>query len=138
MWQKAVGNELELTENSFKAALARAKNKEIQLKEQNGSFVGQNQRERDWFNAIRRDAKATFPELRIFQPEGPLHDSLLEVLMAYSMYRSDVGYTYGTHVGLIPSPLLCPRYEFRTDPVVADGRSSPLESSYRAILPGAI
>ena len=56
-------------------------------------------KEKVWFAAIRRDIKAVFPELQIFQPGGPLHDGLVDVLMAYSMYRSDVGYSHGTHVG---------------------------------------
>ncbi|CUS11672.1 unnamed protein product, partial [Tuber aestivum] len=34
----------------------------------------------------------------LFQENGLLHPSLLEVLMAYSMFRSNVGYVFGTHV----------------------------------------
>ena len=60
-------------------------------------------KEKAWFGAIRRDVKITFPELNIFQPGGPLHDDLVDVLMAYSMYRSDVGYSHGTHVSEPPS-----------------------------------
>jgi len=83
-------------------------------------------KERELFNAIRRDVNKTFTELGIFQvsfvgvfslevlfrswwltiqfqEKGPLHQSLLEVLMAYSMYRSDVGYVFGTHVGYLSS-----------------------------------
>ncbi|KAI9782168.1 MAG: hypothetical protein M1816_001959 [Peltula sp. TS41687] len=109
VWQKAVGNELGLTEKSYKAALRRAKDAERELQgeedeEKESTYVVRDRgvrrrrRERDWFQAIRRDAKTTFPELRIFQPDGPLHDPLIDVLMAYSMYRSDVGYIYGTHL----------------------------------------
>ncbi len=54
--------------------------------------------EKAWFDAIRRDVKVTFPELNIFQLGGPLHNDLVDVLMAYSMYRSDVGYSHGTHL----------------------------------------
>lgn len=32
------------------------------------------------------------------QEKGPLHESLTDLLTAYAMYRSDVGYVYGTHV----------------------------------------
>ncbi len=103
VWQRAVRNDLALTENSYRAALKRAKDAEWELnKKGQSSMAGHTQRERDWFNAIKRDAHTTFPELRIFQPEGPLHDSLVDVLMAYAMYRSDVGYIYGTHVCLSP------------------------------------
>jgi len=55
-------------------------------------------KEREIFENIQRDVKQTFPDLKIFQECGPLHENLLDVLMAYSMYRSDVGYVYGTHV----------------------------------------
>ena len=59
---------------------------------------GELNKEKAWFNAIQRDVKVAFPELKIFQPSGPLHGDLVDVLMAYSMYRSDVGYSHGTHV----------------------------------------
>ncbi len=125
VWQRAVRNELELTENSFRAALKRAKDVErppsrgnagvssssSSKTTTNGTMDRQTQstparglsplprrKEEDWFDAIRRDALATFPELRIFQPDRPLHQALVDVLMAYSMYRSDVGYIYGTNV----------------------------------------
>ena len=55
-------------------------------------------KEKAWFDAIRRDVRVAFPELKIFQSNGPLHGDLVDVLMAYSMYRSDVGYSHGTHV----------------------------------------
>ncbi|KAI9884055.1 MAG: hypothetical protein M1823_004169 [Watsoniomyces obsoletus] len=108
VWQRAVRNDLSLTENSYRAALKRAKDAERELMKKKTNTTTQSsmsmggsptqQREGDWFNAIKRDAHTTFPELRIFQPEGPLHDSLVDVLMAYAMYRSDVGYIYGTHL----------------------------------------
>ena len=132
VWQRAVRNDLELTENSYKAALKRARDAEKQLLGGGGGGGGgggddadrhpdaatatdgqththahadahaqeYRRREHDWFDAIRRDAKTTFPELRIFQPGGPLHQALVDLLMAYSMYRSDVGYIYGTNVSV--------------------------------------
>jgi hypothetical protein len=59
------------------------------------------EREFHWFKAIQRDISEAFPELKIFQPGGPLNETLLDVLMAYAMYRSDVGYVYGTHVSFL-------------------------------------
>ena len=138
VWQRAVRNDLELTENSYKAALKRARDAEKQLggddadshadpatarDGQSGSLrtpgaapqhsqthahaQEYRRREHDWFDAIRRDAKTTFPELRIFQPGGPLHQALVDLLMAYSMYRSDVGYIYGTNVSAAFFPRCC-------------------------------
>ena len=95
VWQKAIGNELALTETTYTKALQRAQDAESRIPKNNGAVSS---KEEAWFDAIRRDVKATFPELNIFQPGGPLHDDLVNVLMAYSMYRSDVGYSHGTHV----------------------------------------
>lgn len=95
MWQKAVGNDLALREDSFTKALQRAKETETRFATNRDVELP---KEKAWFDAIRRDVHATFPELKIFQRGGPLHDGLVDVLMAYSMYRSDVGYSHGTHV----------------------------------------
>lgn len=96
VWQRAIGNELELTEASYHAALARAKALEGKLAK--GGGTEEEKRRGEWFVAIRKDVAATYPELRIFQPGGPLCQSLVDVLMAYAMYRSDVGYVRGTNV----------------------------------------
>lgn len=97
VWQKAIGNDLALTEVTFTKALRRAKEMEAQIRKLGSEEPS---KEKAWFDAIRRDVKVTFPELNIFQPTGPLYHDLIDVLMAYSMYRSDVGYSHGTHVSL--------------------------------------
>lgn len=76
-------------------ALQRAKNVEKEIEKDKGESV---RKEKMWFDAIRRDVNVTLPELKLFQLGGPLHTDLVEILMAYSMYRSDVGYSHGTHV----------------------------------------
>lgn len=75
-------------------------------------------KDKDLFVSVQRDVMKAYPDLKIFQvgPEdkerqdlaadstpgrqekGPLHEHLENVLLAYSMYRNDVGYVYGTHV----------------------------------------
>jgi hypothetical protein len=40
----------------------------------------------------------TWKDLRIFQAGAPLHEGLVDVLQAYSMYRSDIGYVTGCNV----------------------------------------
>ncbi|KAI9871206.1 MAG: hypothetical protein M1830_003199, partial [Pleopsidium flavum] len=94
VWHRAVCNDLALTEDSYRKALGRAKEVE---KEINEGKTGREQ-EKQWFMAIRRDVGNTYPDLKIFQPDGPLNEGLTDVLMAYSMYRSDVGYSHGTHL----------------------------------------
>lgn len=92
VWEKSLGNLLAVTEETFKLALRRAK----ELEKGKGSV--QSTKEQEMFAAIRRDVREVFPDLKIFQEYGPLHQSLLDILYAYCMYRSDVGYVYGTHV----------------------------------------
>ncbi|KAL8903671.1 MAG: hypothetical protein Q9207_003773 [Kuettlingeria erythrocarpa] len=95
VWQKAIGNELALTEQTYIKALQRAKEMESRIASSRGADCSN---ERAWFDAIRRDVNVAVPELNLFQRGGPLHDGLVDVLMAYSMYRSDVGYSHGTHL----------------------------------------
>ena len=95
VWQKAIGNDLALTEVTYKKALQRAKEMEARLTKAGKEDL---RKEKAWFDAIQRDVRVAFPELKIFQPNGPLHGDLVDVLMACSMYRSDVGYSHGTHV----------------------------------------
>ncbi|KAL8757566.1 MAG: hypothetical protein Q9199_002137, partial [Rusavskia elegans] len=95
VWQKAIGNDLTLSENTYTKALQRARDTEVRIAASRGDELP---KEKAWFDAIRRDAAVTFPELKLFQPRGPLHGGLIDVLMAYSMYRSDVGYSHGTHL----------------------------------------
>ena len=95
VWEKAIGNELALTETTYTKALQRAKDAEARIAQLR---TDDSSTEKAWVDAIHRDVKSTFPELNIFQPGGPLHHDLIEVLMAYSMYRADVGYSHGTHL----------------------------------------
>ena len=95
VWERAVGNDLALTDVTYKKALQRANDVQARLLKSGKEELG---KEKAWFDAIQRDVKLAFPELKIFQPNGPLHGDLVDVLRAYSMYRSDVGYSHGTHV----------------------------------------
>ncbi|USW57922.1 Putative Rab-GTPase-TBC domain-containing protein [Septoria linicola] len=98
VWTKAIGNELELSSASFEAALARARALEAKIAAMPEEEKA-NSREAAWLDAIARDVPNTFPEAKMYQePGSPLHQSLSNVLKAYTMYRSDVGYVYGTHL----------------------------------------
>ena len=93
VWELAVGNELTITEATFAKALQRAK--DLDVPSSDAKHVATHQA---WFSAVRRDVTKTLPEVKIFQPGAPAHNDLVDLLMAYSMYRSDVGYSHGTHV----------------------------------------
>jgi len=99
VWTRAIGNELGLTESSYTAALRRAQALEKTI-ERGSQLNTDEERRKSWIDKIKADSKITFPELKIFQPEGPLHGSLVDVLKAYAMYRSDVGYISGTNVSI--------------------------------------
>ncbi|KAJ4323797.1 hypothetical protein N0V84_004143 [Fusarium piperis] len=94
VWTRAIGNELGLSDASFKAALARAQEVEARVKDDKGD--AEDVKRAKWFQDIRKDAaNKTWEDLRIFEVEGPLHQSLVDVLSAYAMYRSDIGYVRG-------------------------------------------
>jgi hypothetical protein len=104
IWGRAIGNELGLSETSFKAALARAQEVEARVNDDKGN--ADDARKAKWFQEIRKDAaQNTWQDLRIFEVEGPLHQSLVDVLSAYAMYRSDIGYVRGCNVSLSSAPL---------------------------------
>ncbi|CRG89977.1 TBC1 domain family member 12 [Talaromyces islandicus] len=93
VWQRAIANELSLTEESYQKALQRAKN--LRSKDQDANETARRMREN--LAAISRDVSSAFPDLHLFQEGGPLRETLIDVLEAYAMYRSDVGYAYGLH-----------------------------------------
>jgi hypothetical protein len=92
VWQRAVGNSLGLNTMSFDKALARAK--EIQSAPEKELYEREKAMRR-WFSDIERDAETAFPELNVFQRNGPLWQDLMDVCKAYACYRGDVGYIYG-------------------------------------------
>lgn len=97
VWAKAIGNELGLTPTSFEAALGRAHDVEQRVKD--GNADAEDVARVKWFEHIRKDASDnTWKDLRIFQDGGPLHQSLVDVLCAYAMYRVDTGYVSGCNV----------------------------------------
>lgn len=99
VWSRAIGNDLGLSEKSFEAALGRAHAAEAREKAGHGS--AEDHKCVAWMHAIRKDAEDnTWRDLRIFQAGGPLNKSLLDVLSAYAMYRSDIGYVTGCNVSL--------------------------------------
>lgn len=102
VWARAIGNELGLSEASFQAALTRAQ--EVEARVQDDKCDAEDVRRSKWFRAIRQDAaERTWEDLRIFEVGGPLHQSLVDVLSAYAMYRSDIGYVSGCNVSMAKS-----------------------------------
>ncbi|CAK7199335.1 hypothetical protein SEUCBS139899_002013 [Sporothrix eucalyptigena] len=135
VWSRAIGNELGLTEASFHAALSRAYEVEVRAKA-DGAIEGDEQH-MACFKAIRRDVQErTWRDLKIFQAGAPLHQGLMDVLMAYSMYRSDIGYITGcnTIAALLLLNLPGPASAFVA---LANLLNRPLPLSFYAADPGA-
>ncbi|CAJ2500821.1 Uu.00g036740.m01.CDS01 [Anthostomella pinea] len=96
VWLRAIGNELGLTEASFNAALARSR--EVEKRSEQGKASTEDDRRMAWFTLIRTDVEQrAWVDLKIFQSGAPLHQGLVDVLRAYAMYRSDIGYVTGSH-----------------------------------------
>ncbi|PGG99053.1 hypothetical protein GX51_06470 [Blastomyces parvus] len=134
VWQRALGNDLALTEDTYVKALERANN--IQ-KSTDDSASDKNKKMKEWFADIRRDASTVFPDLHLFGEDGPLRENLVNVLDAYSMYRSDVGYLFGVHTiaALLLLNLPTPAATFQT---LANALNKPLPLAFLTADPGAM
>lgn len=97
VWQRAIGNDLELSDSSFDAALKRAVASEDKIADLSPEDRAQS-KEAAWLDAIARDIRSACPELQAPEKRAPFQNALRDVLKAYAMYRSDVGYVYGTHL----------------------------------------
>ncbi|KAF1954014.1 hypothetical protein CC80DRAFT_136033 [Byssothecium circinans] len=94
VWKRAVGNDLEVTESTYKVALEKAQS---QIKEQEEAALDGR------YMQIVENTKSVFTELKMFAPqteeapEQPLHRELVNICIAYSSYRPDVDTTIGIH-----------------------------------------
>ncbi|KAH8904889.1 TBC domain-containing protein [Coniochaeta sp. PMI_546] len=135
VWSRAIGNELGLNETSYQAALRRAHEVDARVSAGNGS--AEDARQAAWFAAIRKDVEErTWKDLRIFQAGAPLHQGLVDVLSAYAMYRSDIGYVTGcnTIAALLLLNLPSPAATFTA---LANVLNRPLPLSFYVSDPGA-
>ncbi|KAE8847121.1 hypothetical protein HRS9122_04028 [Pyrenophora teres f. teres] len=89
VWQKAIGNDLEVTEATYKIALEKAQR---EVKTYGHEALGGR------YMYIVESTQAVFPELKMFaartsetaQDEQPLHQDLVDICLAYSTYRPDI------------------------------------------------
>lgn len=104
VWKRAITNELGLTPTTYEKALARVRAVEASFTASATAADAENvPKEIIWMRAIQRDVLHALPGLHLFQPTQPLHTQLIDLLSAYSLYRSDIGYVFGTH---LPAALL--------------------------------
>ncbi|KAF2003573.1 hypothetical protein P154DRAFT_408665, partial [Amniculicola lignicola CBS 123094] len=88
VWLKAIGNDLETSETTYRVALEKALMQVEQLGD--GAFEGR-------AGIIIENTREVFPELKMFAPAAsadeeaqPLHQDLVNVCLAYTSYRPDV------------------------------------------------
>ncbi|KAI1906283.1 hypothetical protein LOZ65_006873 [Ophidiomyces ophidiicola] len=134
VWQRAIGNGLALTEESFHKALERARQLQAKCADDTSGVYA---RAREQFEAIRRDTATAFPDLKLFMEGGPLYESVVQVLDAYCMYRSDVGYLYGLHTiaALLVLQLHTAASAFQT---LANALNRPVPLAFLTADPGAM
>ncbi|KAK9478844.1 rab-GTPase-TBC domain-containing protein [Lipomyces japonicus] len=75
IWSLLIGNSLGITKHDFEAYVQQA-----------------NSSDTDW-REVLFDVAVTFPDLKLFQENGPLNSSLVEILKAYVMYSKDHAYS---------------------------------------------
>lgn len=89
VWQKAIGNDLEVTELTYNIALEKA---QAEVKAHGHEALGGR------YLYIIQSTHKVFPKLKMFaaqtslenDDEQPLHKDLVNVCLAYSMYRPDI------------------------------------------------
>ncbi|KAF1945433.1 hypothetical protein EJ02DRAFT_43006 [Clathrospora elynae] len=89
VWQRAIGNDLGVTEATYNIALEKAR-KEVK-KYGHEALEGR-------YQYIVESTQAVFPDLKVFaartsavaEDEQPLHQDLVDVCLAYSTYRPDI------------------------------------------------
>ncbi|KAH9065828.1 rab-GTPase-TBC domain-containing protein [Lactarius vividus] len=96
MWERAVGNPLALSKDTYRICLARAK----RLVEA-GTFS------KTSLDQIEQDVRSTLPSLHIFHPDsGPMYGELKDMLHAWVVSRSDEGLGYVPGVAKIAAMIL--------------------------------
>ncbi|OCK75769.1 hypothetical protein K432DRAFT_446477, partial [Lepidopterella palustris CBS 459.81] len=94
VWARAIGNDLALTENSYLTASRNAKEAYAELarktpEEREGDSGDGGELLWECFCRVQELAGETFPEVGLFGKGAPLGEDLVEVCMAYAMYRRD-------------------------------------------------
>ncbi|KAF8560067.1 RabGAP/TBC [Imleria badia] len=96
MWERAAGNALTLSKDSYRSCLARATRALS-----SGVFP------EETLQAIEEDILVTLPALHIFHPEtGPLYQDLKDLLCAWVVSRADEGLRYTPGASRIAAMIL--------------------------------
>ncbi len=100
VWELCIENVLTVNEATFSVALTKSRELEIALADKTDeetSAHGTGFVTPRMFRRLRECVHDTFPHVKIFLPDGRLHQALLDVLMAYLYYRQDIGWLDGVN-----------------------------------------
>lgn len=78
LWSLVIGNSLSLAKHSFAGHLARAK-----------KMLSEGTYGKDVLEALEKDVEQTLPTLKLFQSGGVMHEDLVDLLLAYTVYASE-------------------------------------------------
>ncbi|KZV76941.1 RabGAP/TBC [Peniophora sp. CONT] len=96
MWERAVGNALALSRDSYRICLSRAK-RAIAA----GTFPTTT------LSLIDEDVRSTLPSLHIFHPDnGPLYEDLKDMLCAWVVSRADEGLGYARGIARLAGMII--------------------------------
>jgi hypothetical protein len=81
VWSKAIGNDLGVTEATYGIALQKAQQEVTRHDDE--ALEGR-------YRYIVESTRDVFPDLGVFGEKQPMHQELVDVCLAYSMYRPDI------------------------------------------------
>ncbi|KAF5095187.1 hypothetical protein D0Z03_001891 [Geotrichum reessii] len=96
IWKARAGNTLGITKSTYEKALARGKEAMATLASKQ-ELTDAEQKEKKMYDILKIDCLNPLSEVGLFGRYGPLHDQLLDTLIAFSSYRPDIGYKSGLH-----------------------------------------
>lgn len=115
-----------ITEDTYKKALAQVADAERAIKE--SSPDDDVDAISALFRKITHDCATVFPNLKIFQLGGPLHDDLVKITKAYAFYRSEFSYIPGAHA--VAATFLVNLDPFSTFIAMANSLNRPLPLAF--------
>lgn len=76
LWSMCIGNRLTLGKSAYASSLARAKQGQADRRYPEADFA-----------ALMQDVQVTLPLLRLFQSGGVMHEDLVDILLAYTVFQ---------------------------------------------------
>lgn len=95
VWQRKVGNPLGLAVQDYRMALLKVKEIKSRPADRRSK---QDIKMHKCFEDIEKDAETAFPDISIFQRNGPQWQDLIDVCEAYTICCDDPGYSYGVQL----------------------------------------